>query len=263
MAPRLRRLILRLADALAWLWQLLPARLREGMITGFYVLESRGRDPAPGLRRLAALQDRLEWVFNERAMVYGGGVHPKHRLMRYHDFFVERIPAGSRVLDIGCGYGAVARSIAAGVPGCTVVGVELDPGRLAQARAGNVPSNLSFVEADARRDLPPGPWNVVVLSNILEHIEDRVGFLKDIVRQARPGKVLIRVPLFERDWKIALRKDLGANYFSDPTHFIEHTRAEFAAEVKAGGLEQAETILLWGEIWAECRPSTGSAGPGK
>ena len=263
MAPRLRRFVLRLADVLAWLWQLLPERLREGLITGLYVLESRGRDPAPGLRRLATLQDRLEWVFNERAMIYGGGVHPKHRLMRYHDFFVERIPPGSRVLDIGCGYGAVARSIAVGVPGSTVVGVELDKGRLAQARAGSVPSNLSFVEADARRNLPAGPWSVVVLSNILEHIEDRVGFLRDIVRQARPAKVLIRVPLFERDWKVALRKDLGANYFSDPTHFVEHTRAELAREVNSAGLEQTETILLWGEIWTDCRPSAGPASPGE
>lgn len=259
MPPSLKSFTLRLADLLAWFWQLLPGKLREGLVTGLYILESRGSDPARGLRRLAVLQDRLEWVFNERAMIYGGGVHPKHRLMRYHDFFVERIPPGSRVLDIGCGYGAVARSIATRVPGSTVVGVELDRGRLAQARAGDVPANLSFVAADARRDLPPGPWQVVVLSNILEHIEDRVGFLKDILRQARPEKLLIRVPLFERDWKVALRKDIGASYFSDSTHFIEHTRAELAQELAAIGLEQTETILLWGEIWTECRPSPGPA----
>ena len=246
---------------LAWLWQLLPGRLREGLVTGLYVLESRG-DAARGLRRLATLQDRLEWVFNERAMIYGEGVHPKHRLMRYHDFFIERIAPGASVLDIGCGYGAVARSIAVRVPGSTVVGVELDRGRLALARAGSVPANLSFVEADARRNLPAGPWRVVVLSNILEHIEDRVGFLKDILRQAQPEKLLIRVPLFERDWKVALRKDLGVNYFSDPTHFIEHTRAELAREVSAAGLAQTETILLWGEIWTECRPLPGPATPG-
>lgn len=261
MPPGLRNITLRLADLLAWFWQLLPVKLREGVVTGLYILESRGSDAARGLRRLAVLQDRLEWVFNERAMAYGGGVHPKHRLMRYHDFFVERVPPGSRVLDIGCGYGAVARSIATRVPGSTVVGVELDRARLAQARAGNVPANLSFVEADARRNLPAGPWRVVVLSNILEHIEDRVGFLKDIVRQARPEKLLIRVPLFERDWKVALRKDIGAGYFSDSTHFIEHTRAELARELASSGLEQTETILLWGEIWTECRPLQDPAIP--
>jgi len=261
MAPMLKSFLLRLADLLAWIWQLLPAKLREGLVTGLYVLESRGGDPVRGLLRLSELQDRLEWVFNERAMAYGGGVHPKHRLMRYHDFFVERTPPDARVLDIGCGYGAVSRSIATRVKGSTVVGVEMDRARLAQARAGEVPANLSFVEADARRNLPAGRWRVVVLSNVLEHVEDRVGFLKDILRQAQPEKILIRVPLFERDWKVALRKDIGAAYFSDTTHFIEHTRAELTQELASCGLEQTETILLWGEIWTECRPLRNSASP--
>jgi SAM-dependent methyltransferase len=158
------------------------------------------------------------------------------------------------VLDVGCGYGAVARSIAARVPQCRVVGVELDPGRLRQARAGEVPANLCFIEADARRNLPPGPWDVVVLSNILEHIEDRVGFLRDIVRQAAPEKLLIRVPLFERDWKLPLRRELGIGYFSDAEHFIEHRRDELRDELLAAGLTPVETITLWGEIWTECRP---------
>ena len=33
------------------------------------------------------------------AIAYDGGVHAKHRLMRYHDFFVERVEVGERVLD--------------------------------------------------------------------------------------------------------------------------------------------------------------------
>lgn len=252
MSPKLKQIILGVAGLLGWFWRLFPSRLRVGIVTGIYVLESRGNDPAQGLRRLLVLQDSLDWVINERAMAYGSGVHPKHQLMRYHDFFVNRIAAGSRVLDIGCGYGAVARSIAARVLGSTVVGVDMDRGRLALARSGENPSNLSFVEADARRDLPLGPWNAVVLSNIIEHIEDRVGFLRDIVRQTTPQKLLIRVPLFERDWKMPLRKELGIGYFSDAEHFIEHTLDEFRNELAAAGLQQVETITLWGEIWTEC-----------
>jgi len=255
MSSTFKYLLLSLAGLLGWFWRVLPVRLREAFITGLYILESRSGNPAQGLRRLLALQDRLDWVINERAMAYGDGVHPKHRLMRYHDFFVERIPTGSRVLDIGCGYGAVAHSIATRVPGSIVVGVELDRKRLAQARAGEVPANLSFIEADARRDLPAGSWNVVLLSNILEHIEDRVGFLRDILRQAQPEKVLIRVPLFERDWKLPLRKELGVNYFSDTEHFIEHRYDELRNELNSAGLLSAEVITLWGEMWVDCRPN--------
>lgn len=254
MSPGSRKLLLFLAELLSSVWRLIPESLRRNFFTGLLILESRGSKPADALRRLLALQDKLEWVVNERAMAYGGGVHPKHRLMRYHDFFVDRIPAGSRVLDIGCGYGAVARSIATRVAESTVVGVELDRRRLAEARSGQVPANLSFVEADARHNLPAGPWNVVVLSNILEHIEDRVGFLCDIVRQAAPQKILIRVPLFERDWKLPLRRELGIGYFSDAEHFIEHRLDELHHELQAAGLKPVETLLLWGEIWTECRP---------
>ena len=254
MSSTFKYLLLSLAGLLGWFWRVLPVRFRDALITGLYILESRSGNPAQGLRRLLALQDRLDWVINERAMAYGGGVHPKHRLMRYHDFFVERILTGSRVLDIGCGYGAVASSIATRVSGSTVVGVELDRTRLAQARAGEVPANLSFIEADARHDLPAGSWEVVVLSNILEHIEDRVGFLRDILQQAQPEKVLIRVPLFERDWKLPLRKELGVNYFSDTTHFIEHRYDELCNELNAAGLLLTEVITLWGEIWVDCRP---------
>lgn len=254
MSPKLKQSLLVLAGLLSALWRIIPAGLRRGLITGLLVLESRGSKPADSLRRLFLLQDKLDWIINERAMAYGGDVHPKHRLTRYHDFFVDRIDPGSRVLDIGCGYGAVARSIATRVPNSTVVGVELDQGRLGQARSGEVPANLSFVEADARRNLPAGPWNVIVLSNILEHIEDRVGFLRDVVRQAAPDKILIRVPLFERDWKLPLRRELGIGYFSDAEHFIEHRLEELRDEVLAAGLKPVETITLWGEIWTECRP---------
>jgi SAM-dependent methyltransferase len=258
MSPKLKQSMLGLANLLSAFWRLLPVGLRRNFITGLLVLESRGSKPADSLRRLFVIQDKLDWIINERAMAYGGNEHPKHRLMRYHDFFVDRISAGSRVLDIGCGYGAVARSIATRVPGSIVVGVELDKGRLAQARSGAIPANLSFIEADARRNLPPGPWNVVVLSNILEHIEDRVGFLRDIAQQAAPEKILVRVPLFERDWKLPMRQELGIGYFSDVEHFIEHRLDELRDEVRAAGLKPVEIITLWGEIWTECQPIAGT-----
>jgi hypothetical protein len=139
-----KRIVLGIANVMSWPWRLLPSGWREGILTGLFVLDSRG-EPRGGLAQLLRLQDRLDWVTNERAVEMGDGVHPKHRLTRYHDFFVEHIPAGARVLDIGCGVGAVARSIATRVKGSEVVGVDRDDGRLAEARAADNPGNLSFV----------------------------------------------------------------------------------------------------------------------
>jgi SAM-dependent methyltransferase len=246
----MKRLLLKVADGLSLLWRLLPERARRLFIKGLFVLESRGQDTGAGLRRLFALQDDLEHVVNERALAHGRGIHPKHRLTRYHDFFIERIGDGERVLDVGCGYGAVARSIARAHPRSRVVGVDYDRGRLGQARAMDNPRNLDFVESDATKNVPEGPWDVVVLSNVLEHISDRVGFLTALRERTGARRFLIRVPLFERDWKLPMRRAVGANYYSDPDHKIEPSLEEFRDETGRAGLTIDELLTPWGEIWA-------------
>lgn len=245
--------LLTFANAVGWIWRLIPGRLRTGLLTGLFVLDSRSPSPADGLRRLLIIKDKLEWVINERAMTYGGNEHPKHRLMRYHQFFVDRIADGERVLDVGCGYGAVARSIARERPRCVVTGMDMNEPRLAQARATENPPNLSFVVGDATSDVPAGGWDVIVLSNVLEHVADRVSFLQDLKSASQALRFLVRVPLFEREWQMPLRRELGLNYFSDDDHKIEHRLEEFHVELAAADLKAVETLTLWGEIWADCR----------
>lgn len=253
----MKRLALAIAGIVARLWGLLPDGLRRRLLLGFFVLEGRAGDPAQGLRNLLRAKDALDLAISERAMAYGGGEHPKHRLTDYHRFFINRIPASGRVLDIGCGYGAVARSVAAALPGVEVLGVDMDEGRLAQAKAMAPLPNLSFLFTDATKVLPPGAWHTVILSNVLEHIDSRSDFLRAVVRTASPDRLLIRVPLFERDWEMPLRRELGVNFLSDPDHRIEHTLQQFRDEVAAAGLAVTDLGTLWGEIWAECRPSAG------
>ena len=245
--------MLTLANAIGWIWRLIPGRLRTGLLTGLFVLDSRSPSPADGLRRLLILKDKLEWVINERAMTYGGNEHPKHRLMRYHQFFVDRIGDGERVLDVGCGYGSVARSIARERPRCVVTGIDMNEARLAQASATDNPPNLSFVEGDATCEVPTGGWDVIVLSNVLEHVSDRISFLRDLQSASQALRFLVRVPLFEREWQMPLRRELGVNYFSDDDHKIEHHLEEFYAELAGADLHAVETLTLWGEIWADCR----------
>jgi 2-polyprenyl-3-methyl-5-hydroxy-6-metoxy-1,4-benzoquinol methylase len=257
----MKSVALGIAGGLGSCWRVVPRRWRRFLLQGLFVLESRGRDSGAALARLFAVLDDLELVVNERALAYGRGEHPKHRLIGYHEFFIDRIKDGERVLDVGCGYGAVARALARARPNSAVMGLDYHPGRLAQAKAGNNPNNLLFVESDATKVIPDGPWDVVILSNVLEHLLDRPNFLKVLMTTSGAGRFLIRVPLFERDWKMPMRREVGANYFSDPDHKIEHTAAEFTAEMAAAGLEAMETVLLWGEIWAVVRPAAVTTEP--
>lgn len=246
--------------ALALPLALIPGSWRVGFIKGLVVLDSRIGEPAGALRRGFRILDMMDRVIAERATAYGGGIHPKHHLTGYHDFFVENIPHGSRVLDVGCGYGAVARSIAERVEGAHVTGIDLDERNIRQARERRTPPNLGFVCGDATRSLPEGAWDVLVLSNVLEHIERRIPFLRGLVAQSGARLVLIRVPLYQRHWHVPLREELGLSYFSDPTHFIEHTMAEFLQETAESGLSTVEMNTRWGEIWAVCRPAASVGG---
>ncbi len=247
-----KKLLLKLANIISIFWKIIPENIRKQIVTGILILESRGSDTRLGLARLFILKDKLNLVINERAMVFGKGVHPKHRLTNYHDFFIKNVKNGQNVLDIGCGYGAVAKSIAVSRPKSLVVGIDIDDEKLKQANFQNINKNLKFEKFDATKNIPKGKWDVIVLSNVLEHIQERIIFLKQIISTTKTNYLLIRVPHFERDWEIPLRKELNINYFSDDDHKIEHTSDEFILELKEAGIITKEILTIWGEIWAEC-----------
>ena len=202
------------------------------------------------MRLLLMVDNAVSKLINRLAIPYDGGVHVKHRLMRYHDFFVNRIAPGERVLDVGCGYGAVAYSLATRA-GALVTGIDLNEANVAKARAKFHHPNLTFVHGDAMANLPPGPWDVLVLSNILEHIERRIFFLTELQQGLRPSRMLIRVPMIDRDWRVPLREELGMFHFGDSTHFTEYTAESFAEELREAGLSIRHVQYNWGEIWAE------------
>lgn len=189
-------------------------------------------------------------VLGQRAVDYGGGVHPKHRHTKYHDFFVNRIRAGERVLDVGCGIGAVAYDMAERSK-AQVVGIDLSPSNVAIARERYRHPNATFEVHDGTQPLPNGSFDVVVLSNILEHLAERPTFLRNVQRAAAPSRILIRVPLFERDWQVPLKKELGVEWRLDATHETEYSLESFAEELAAAALRVLHQEVRWGEIWAE------------
>jgi 2-polyprenyl-3-methyl-5-hydroxy-6-metoxy-1,4-benzoquinol methylase len=204
---------------------------------------------AAGLRELFSLQDDLMRELEKMAIRYEGGIHPKHRVTDYHRFFVEKIRAGEKVLDIGCGDGSVAFSIAG--TGAIVTGIDIEESFIQSARCRYKRANLSFIIGDVTKTLPSGCFDVVVLSNILEHIGNRQKFLMTLCEKARPKRFLIRVPMINRDWVIPLRKELGMSYLSDPAHFLEYTRDGIEAELKDAGLIVESVETVWGEFWIQ------------
>jgi 2-polyprenyl-3-methyl-5-hydroxy-6-metoxy-1,4-benzoquinol methylase len=231
----------------------LPQRPMRKLYRLWLVAVAAEPDTRVAMRELLEIQAELDDRLDEAAIRYDDGVHVKHRLMRYHDFFVDRVRDGERVVDIGCGKAELASDLVER-SGANVVGVDINREYLDFARARFQSPRLELVELDALHELPPGPFDVVVLSNVLEHIEHREELLRRIVRDARPSRILIRVPTRDRHWTVPLRGELGLFPFSDRTHFVEYTREEFVDELGRSGLAVVELQAVWGELWADARP---------
>jgi len=207
-----------------------------------------------GLRFLFDLDNRL-YLFQEKtALNYGHGLHPKYRLTGYHQFFIHNIRPGEKILDIGCGQGYVAYQIAKNVSRVKVTGIDLEASNIRLAKKLYRHPRLNFVRGDVLKKLPRKKYDVIILSNVLEHFKNRVGFLRKIVRQLKPDRLLIRVPCFERDWRVALKKELLIDYRLDKNHFTEYTQEQFFQELGRAGLAAVKTQIRWGEIWSITKP---------
>ena len=235
---------------LARFLMLLPSDSLEALVYHM-VSERAGTLPArESARFLMRLDSRLYPLQGQAAVAYGNGVHTKHRHMRYHDFFIGRICPDERVLDIGCGIGALAYDVAEKAE-AQVVGIDLNANNIAQAQLRFSHPRVCYIVGDVLKELPVERFEVVILSNVLEHINDRLAFLHYLREIVRVQRFLIRVPLFERDWRVPLKQELGVEWRLDLSHETEYTLESFAAEMAAAGLRIIHQEVRWGEIWAE------------
>ena len=229
---------------------MVPAWLLESIgpqLVSAKVMSMQGVD---AIKLLMRLDNELYSVQGYAALVYGNGVHPKHRLTGYHDFFTDHVAAGATVLDVGCGNGAVAHDVASKCNAC-VLGIDENEANILYANSKFSHSGVTFAHGRVPDNLPDREFDVVILSNVLEHIEERVKFLAALIEATRARTFLIRVPLFERDWRVPLKRELEIDYRLDRTHFIEYTQESFAEEVQNAGLQITHSEVRWGEIWAQ------------
>jgi len=238
-------------------WQL-PKRRREDFVLKHFARRANSLLPDEALRFLFRVEDFIEKIIGQTAIRYDNGLHVKHRLTRYHDFFVKRIKPGERVIDIGCGAGAVAHSVVER-SGAQVVGIDLSINKIKKAREQYPHPLLKFCVGDALRDLPEDHFEVIILSNVLEHLPKRPDFLRRLVEVHKPSRILIRVPTFEKNWQIPCKQELGVKWWGDNTHKTEYTQESFAAEMESAGLKITYKEIRWGEIWSEAVPNSVSS----
>jgi 2-polyprenyl-3-methyl-5-hydroxy-6-metoxy-1,4-benzoquinol methylase len=114
--------------------------------------------------------------------------------------FARRVVAlagrpGQRVADIGCGTGELLGELAAMWPASELVGVDFAASRLRTAAAAAPP--VTLVDADLGAPLPfgDGAFDTVFCTEVLEHLKDPVGALREMRRVLTPGgRLTLSVP---------------------------------------------------------------------
>lgn len=183
------------------------------------------------------------------------GIHPKHNIIKYKEWFLEKIHPKDIILDIGCNKGQIVDLLA--TKASFVYGIEINDNYINYAIKNNLRNNVEYICSDATSynySLLNKKINTIILSNVLEHIGQRVTFLKKLIDQInnRKLKILIRVPTIEREWLAVYKKLLGSEYRLDKTHYIEHTEYELKKELQEAGLKIIGFEKKFGEFFVEC-----------
>jgi methionine biosynthesis protein MetW len=173
------------------------------------------------------------------------------------------VPAGARVLDIGCGDGQLLAWLrdTKGVEGR---GIELDASDVAAA----VGRGLAVVQGDADTDLadyPDAAFDVVILSNTLQAMQRPADVLAQLVRIGRSA--IVSFPNFGH-WRVRLglalsgrmpvTRSLPVSWHETPNiHFC--TIADFEALAREmgltverrAGLHSGRQVAAWPNLLAD------------
>lgn len=202
-----------------------PGNVDQAEIDKFSALASRWWDPNSEFKPLHAINPlRLDWIKE-----LTGGI------------------AGKNIIDVGCGGGILAESMA--VAGATVTGIDLAEKSLKIAKLHGLESgvqvNYRNISAEDMAAEQPGQYDIVTCMEMLEHVPDPGSIIQACSTLVKPGGWVFFSTL-NRNPKSFLFAIVGAEYvlrmLPRGTHswksFIRPS--ELATSARQAGLEPAE-----------------------
>lgn len=164
-----------------------------------------------------------------------------HRLLRR----LHGDLSGKRIVDLGCCRGLLLERFRRYV-GAELVGLEIDPEetRLARRRGLDpVCFHVNRFEDDrmvARLPFGDAEADIVLAGEIIEHVVDTEGFLREIARVLRPGGAVVLTTPNILWWKHRLR--MLAGHYPDALEYRLHYGEDFG-HVRLFGLAQLRSLL--------------------
>jgi ubiquinone/menaquinone biosynthesis C-methylase UbiE len=176
-------------------------------------------DPSPGARR-----DQYACGYAPSTVA----ALARRRAAQQAAFFLPHLRRGMRILDCGCGPGAMTVELAEVVAPGLAVGLDIEPGQLAvgRARAGEEPvARVVFVAGDAY-DLPfpDETFDAVFMHAVLYHLRRADAALSEVRRVLRRGGV------------VGVRDaDTAGDLFTPATPLLDRARAVAERVLEHGG----------------------------
>ena len=156
------------------------------------------------------------------------------RVPRYR-FIAQYLGSGKRVLDVGCFTGYCSKAFQD--MGNEVVGI--DASLPAITKAKELYSGPEFYCIDAMNlttHFAHGSFDVIVASEIIEHVLDPKFFLKQIKEVLQPGGLLILTTQNSNALHFRLRMLIG-KFRWDFSHYRLYSKSEILSEVKSAGFD--------------------------
>ncbi|MBF2017863.1 MAG: methyltransferase domain-containing protein [Rivularia sp. T60_A2020_040] len=152
----------------------------------------------------------LEFYWGEHIHLghYGSPPQSKDFLVAKSDFVhemvrwggLDKLPAGTTVLDVGCGIGGSSRILAADY-GFDVTGITISPQQVRRATELTPPGvSAKFLVDDAMAlSFPDASFDVVWSIEAGPHMPDKAVFAKELMRVLKPGGILVLADWNQRD----------------------------------------------------------------
>jgi len=161
------------------------------------------------------------------------------------DVIVHMVPAGSRVLDLGCGDGTLLAELVAqkGVQGR---GVEVDEAKVRASMSKGLSVRHGNIE-DGLADFPDGMFDVVILSQTVAYLNRPLGVMQEMARVGRSAIISFENAGY---WKARGRSlrggGAGTTLVSGQPRVRSITLLQFDEVLHHLGLRTKECVLLCG-----------------
>lgn len=161
----------------------------------------------------------------------------RHRNIVFDRHFGSLIRSVEQIGEVGCGHGLLLSHIAKAY-NQAADGFELNLNALKLCPP--VPGNLYVYDIFVRHPEFTNKYDVLILMDVLEHIEDEEGFLKAVQDHLKPGGFLII--------GVPMRQHLYSAYDKADGHYRRYSSRYLRSTVKSSGF-QIRKVVEWGHSY--------------